>query len=69
MKDVSNLPPGPYGYETVQREGGSDHPGAGRVYLTDANGRKIASMWGKADEKIALADLIIRARDDTLTGG
>jgi hypothetical protein len=35
--------------------------GGGHIYITDANGRKIAAIWGKADEKQATADLIIKA--------
>lgn len=34
--------------------------GAGHIYLTDANGRKIAALWGKAEEKQAAAVLIVR---------
>lgn len=33
--------------------------GGGHVYLVDAGGRKIAALWGKAEEKKATADLII----------
>lgn len=29
------------------------------VYLVDANGRKIAAIWGKPDEKIATAEMIV----------
>jgi hypothetical protein len=63
-----DLPPGPFSYETVRRLGGSDHEGSGHVYLLDGNGRKIASMWGKKEEKMALVDLIIRARNFGLSG-
>jgi hypothetical protein len=31
------------------------------LYLVDANGRKIAVIWGKGAEKEATADLIIQA--------
>lgn len=31
----------------------------GHVYLTDANGRKIAALWGKSGEREAAADLIV----------
>lgn len=51
-----NLPPRPYTYETITAKGRPD--GSGHVYIIDANGRKIASMWGKTEEKIALAKLI-----------
>jgi hypothetical protein len=36
----------------------------GHVYITDANGRKIAAIWGKDEEKQATADLIISAVND-----
>lgn len=38
---------------------GANASGGGHVYLTDANGRKIAAVWGKAEEKEATADLIV----------
>lgn len=38
---------------------GANASGGGHVYLVDADGRKIAAVWGKADEKKAAADLII----------
>ena len=31
------------------------------LYLVDANGRKIAAIWGKGDEKRATAELILTA--------
>ena len=40
----------------------SRHPsgnGWGHVYLIDANGRKIAAIWGKPEEKIETAQLIL----------
>lgn len=59
---MSHLPPGPYYFETTAPE---DKPeGNGHVYLCDVNGRKIASIWGPADSKIALADFIIEAEMD-----
>jgi len=59
---MSDLPPGPFSYMTISAKS-STHPGAGHVYILDANERKIASIWGRQDEKIALAELIIKARD------
>lgn len=59
MKPIPHLPPGPYGWQTTAPQG--DHRGAAHVYLTDANGRKIASIWGRPDEKLALVALIQRA--------
>lgn len=35
--------------------------GRGHIYLLDADKRKIAAIWGKAEEKPATADLIISA--------
>jgi hypothetical protein len=35
--------------------------GGGHIYLVDRDGRKIAAIWGKAEEKTATADLIIKA--------
>lgn len=59
--DRSKLPPGPWSWEDNAPEG---RPyGTGHVYIIDANGRKIASIWGKPEEKIAIADLVIEARD------
>lgn len=58
---MEHLPPGPFSYETV-RALSSTHEGAGHVYLVDRDGRKIAALWGRPEEKLALADLIIKAR-------
>lgn len=55
---ADDLPPGPYQFETTAAPG--KHHGMGHVYIIDANGRRIASIWGKPGEKVALADLIIR---------
>ena len=52
-------PPGPYAYLTTARAG--DHHGNGHVYIIDANGKKIASIWGTAAMKMGLAQLIIEA--------
>lgn len=58
---AANLPPRPWHYLITAPEG--RHQGSGHVYLIDANNRKIASLWGTADEKIALAQLIINASE------
>ena len=63
----ANLPPGPWSYEEVRSEK-SRYEGSGHVYLLDANGRKIASIWGKPDEKMALVAYMIEARDYGLSG-
>jgi len=49
------IPPRPWNWVWVAAHTGS---GGGHVYLTDANGRKIAALWGKPDEKAAAAELI-----------
>ena len=53
------IPPTPYSYMVTARPG--EHEGAGHVYLVDASGRKIASLWGNPGEKIALALFVIDA--------
>lgn len=55
------LPPGPFALLVTARP--VQHQGAGHVYIVDASGRKIASVWGTPDEKMALADMIITARE------
>lgn len=58
-KFSADLPPLPYSYLT-----NSGGPGqVGFVYILDANGRKIASIWGKPTEKVAVAELICDASD------
>jgi hypothetical protein len=59
VKEIPYLPLGPYAYETTARPGA--HDGTGHVYLVDATGRRIATLWGTAAEKLALADLFMRA--------
>lgn len=63
MKDdhftAADLPEGPYHYETTALNG--THHGKGHVYIIDKTGRRIASIWGPAQTKLALADLIIEA--------
>src|SRR3546814_10444253 len=57
------LPPGPYCYQTTALPG--EHDGKGHVYLVDAAGKKIASIWGNADVKMALVGLFIDASSHT----
>jgi hypothetical protein len=52
---MMRLPPLPWTYVTI---GGPGDPGHGHVYIVDANNRKIASIWGKAQEKIAFAEAV-----------
>jgi len=55
------LPPAPWGWEC---NGPAGSPmGSGFVYLLDANGRKIGTVWGRPAEKVALADMITAAPD------
>jgi len=63
-KFEAGLPPLPYSYLINAPEGARD--GAGHVYILDSNGRKIGSLWGKPEEKIALAELICDASDAAL---
>jgi hypothetical protein len=54
-----NLPPLPWSYQIVTAYTGS----IGFIYIVDATGRKIASLWGKPQEKEAMAELICDASD------
>jgi len=38
-----------------------DLEGGGHIYIQDADGRNIVSVWGKGKEKLALANLIVDA--------
>lgn len=58
--DSSALPPGPFLYQTTALP--DKHDGAGHVYIVDATGRKVASIWGPKESKIALAEMIVEAR-------
>ncbi len=59
--DLADLPPGPWEYMTTAKL--NDHHGMGHVYIVDATGKKLMSLWGTPDVKMALATLIIEARD------
>jgi len=50
------LPPGPYDW--IKAAGASNN-GAFHAYLIDANGRKIAAIWGRGAEKELLADFML----------
>ena len=39
---------------------GANASGGHHVYLVDANDRKIAALWGKAEEKMAAAELVVK---------
>ena len=51
--------PGPWNWEWVS----APASGGGHLYLIDSTGRKIAALWGKADEKEANACLSAAAPD------
>lgn len=55
----ADLPPLPWSFQTISTYEGK----VGFVYILDANGRKIASIWGKPSEKMAMAELICDASD------
>ena len=61
---MEHLPPLPWSYSTNAPVG--QHEGKGFVYLLDANGRKIGTVWGKPDEKLATAQMIMEASDAVL---
>ena len=53
MTSVSKHTPGPLDWVSV----GANASGGSHVYIVDSTGRKIAALWGKADEKIENARL------------
>mgnify|MGYP001596779109 CR=1 FL=1 len=61
MTHRANVPPLPWSYQTNAPVG--QHEGKGFLYLLDANGRKIGTLWGRPDEKLAAAELICDASD------
>ena len=50
--------PTPWNWLSTQA---ASNNGACHLYIVDANGRKIAAIWGKGDEKVKTAELIIAA--------
>lgn len=61
-----DLPPLPW---TWQDLGHADRPmGTGFVYLLDATGRKIGTLWGRPHEKVAIANMVVEA-SEKLAGG
>lgn len=62
---MTDLPPMPWDWIASSAPSAN---GAFHIYLVDANGRKIAAIWGKGSEKKAIADFIVRATAETLTG-
>ena len=57
-----SLPPLPWSILEIRQI--SRKPYSGFAYLVDANGAKIAVLYGRPESKEALADFIIRAADD-----
>lgn len=53
---MADLPPRPWNWVTSDSPSGN---GAFHAYLVDATGRKIAAIWGKGDEKQAMAEHIV----------
>jgi hypothetical protein len=67
LGSAGELPPGPW---TWTDNGPVDRPlGTGFVYLHDATGRKIGTVWGTPGEKVAIANLICDAREGTAFRG
>jgi hypothetical protein len=58
---AQHLPPRPWSYQSNTKPGA--HLGGGFVYLLDANGRKIGTVWGTPDEKLAIAELVCDASE------
>ena len=52
---IARSHPRPWNWVAV----GANASGGHHVYLVDADGRKIAALWGKADEKAAAAQLVV----------
>lgn len=55
---LSAAPPMPYALIESATASGN---GAFHLYVVDARGRKIAALWGNADEKLALGEMIVKA--------
>jgi hypothetical protein len=56
------LPPLPWDWVAA---GKPNNNGSFHAYLVDANGRKIAAIWGRGNEKEAIADFILRATNES----
>lgn len=53
-----NFAPAPFNWQTSRT---FDAKGVFNAYLLDANGRKIAAIWGRGEEKIATVHLLAAA--------
>lgn len=53
----------PLEYEITAPPGA--HEGSGHVYIVDATGKKLASLWGSAEAKMALCQIILDAANGT----
>lgn len=60
----SEAAPRPWSTTTV----GAPASGGFHIYITDANGRKIAAIWGGGEEKASTAELIVGAVNAALAG-
>lgn len=60
-----NHAPLPWRYETSRT---ADASGRAHLYLVDANGRKIAAIWGGYEEKFETAQLILDAVNRSVEG-
>lgn len=54
---MSDTTPGPWDWMAV----GANASGGHHLYVIDSTRRKIAALWGKAEEKKANAELIVTA--------
>lgn len=59
--DTKNLPPGPFMLEQSQTTSAN---GGFHLYVVDRDVRKIAALWGKHEERLAMGELIVNARDE-----
>jgi hypothetical protein len=57
MSNLTNLPPLPWEWEDYAAPG--TPPFGGAVYMRDANQRRIALLWGSADERAAMAHFLM----------
>lgn len=58
---AQHLPKRPFKYMTTAKPG--KHEGSGFVYILDADGNRVASVWGTPNQKLALAELFIDVSD------
>ena len=56
--------PGPYDWEWI----GAKASGGGHIYLIDKNRRKIAAIWGGAEEKLETARVLAAGANSVAQG-